>query len=140
MWELGDAVPDRVRGYWRRVVALYEAEQYGVAFEEAFRVIELAAVQRAREGGAASVRYIHNAVEWLRANSLIKPRVHPTLPGDLWTVAVRARNRLSHHQEVEVPMVVNRASCDWTFPTFVSMLNELWEGAPTRPPVSGGPT
>ncbi len=137
MWELEETVPDRVRAFWLRVVALYEAEQYGTAFEEAFRVLELAAVQRSQEGGADGIRFFHNAVEWLRARSLIKPRSHPTLPADLWTVAVRARNRLTHHQEVEFPMGLNRASCDWTFPTFVSMLNELWESALAEPPVGG---
>ncbi len=136
MWELAAAVPDQVRGFWSRVVAAYRAEQYGVAFEEAFRVLEVAAVERAREG-AASVRTFQNAVEWLRKRSLIAPRHHPTLPGDLWTVAVRARNRSSHHQEVGFAMVLNRASCDWTFPTFVSMLNELWEPAPAAPPIGG---
>lgn len=130
MWELDETVPDRVSAFWARVVALYDAQQYGPAFEEAFRVLELAAVQRAQEAGADVIRYFHNAVEWLSARSLIKPRSHQTLPGDLWTVAVRARNRLTHHQEVEFPMVLNRASCDWTFPTFVSMLNELWGTAP----------
>ena len=132
MWELAKVVPDQVRDFWARVVAAYRAEQYGLAFEEAFRVLEVAAVERAREGGAR-VRYFQNAVEWLRKRSLIAPRHHPTLPGDLWTVAVRARNR-SSHQEVGFAMGLNRASCDWTFPTFVSMLSELWEPMPAAPP------
>jgi hypothetical protein len=131
VWELAEAVPDRVRAFWARVEALYTADQYGPAFEEAFRVLDLAAVQRAQEGGAAGIRHFHNAVEWLRAKSVIKARSHPTLPGDLWTVAVRARNRLTHHENAQFPMVLNRASCDWTFPAFVAMLNELWEPTPT---------
>jgi hypothetical protein len=140
MWELAETVPAKVRDFWaQRVVVAYEAKLYASAFEEAFRVLELAAVQRVREGGVTGIRHFQNAVEWLTARSVIKPRGHPTLPGDLWMVAVRARNRLTHHQEVEFPMVLNRASCDWTFPTIVSMLNDLWEPAPasTNMPVSG---
>src|SRR5262249_39058906 len=137
MRDLEETVPDRVRAFWARGAALYEAKQYGLAFEEAYRVLELAAVQRSQEGSADGMRYFNNSVEWLRARALIKARSHPTLPGDVWTVAVRARNRLTHHQEVEFPMVLNRASCDWTFPTFVSMLNELWESVPAERPSAG---
>jgi hypothetical protein len=138
MWELEETVPERVRAFWARVVALYEAEQYGATFEEAFRVLDLAAVQRAR-AGAPDIRHFHNAVEWLRARSLIKPRNHPTLPGDLWTVAVKGRNHLTHHEGVGLPMVLNRATCDWTFPTFLEMLNELWATPTTRPTLAERP-
>jgi hypothetical protein len=55
VWELSDAVPDQVKAWWlQRVVAAYEAGQYAAAFEEAFRVIELAAVTRSREAGGPS--------------------------------------------------------------------------------------
>ena len=128
MWELADAVPPMVRAFWeQRVVAAYEARQYAAAFEESFRVLELAAVTRSRavggpEGFAA-------AIDWLLKRSFIKPRYNPALPVELWATAVRARNRFSHHQSVDFPMVLNRAMCDDTFGTFVSMLDELWETA-----------
>lgn len=126
MWELANAVPRNVRDFWvQRVVAAYDAGQYAAAFEEAFRVIELAVVTRSRE--VCGPDRFGAAVGWLLKRSFIKPRYHPSLQGELWAIAPRARNRLSHHQSVAFPMVLNRAACDGTLGTFVSMLNELWE-------------
>ena len=48
-------------------------------------------------------------------------------------MAPRGRNHVSHHQNVESPSRLNRAMCDWTFGTFVSMLNELWEPSAAPP-------
>jgi hypothetical protein len=72
-----------------------EAGQYAAAFEESFRVIELAAVMRSREAGGPAG--FSNAVEWLLSRSVIKPRHHASLPGELWTMAPRVCNRFSHH-------------------------------------------
>jgi hypothetical protein len=132
MWELADTVPVNVRAYWtQRVVAAYEAELYDLAFEEAFRVIELATVTRSREAGGPRGNF-SNAVDWLLARSIIKPRPGPL--GDQWKTAPRGRNHTSHHQNVPDPNRMSRVMCETTFPTFVDMTNELWApaGAPGR--------
>jgi hypothetical protein len=123
MWELADTVPTNVIDFWaQRVVAAYEARQYATAFE-AFRVIELAGVVRSREVGGPE--RFDDAIGWLLKRSFIKPRHHPTLPGELRSTAPRGHNRFSHHQSVAFPMVLSRAMCDETFGTFVGVLNEL---------------
>lgn len=130
MWELAATVPPNVREFWaQRVVAPYDAGQYAAAFEEAFRVIELAVITRSR--GVGGPEHFGNAVSWLLKRSYIKPRYHSLLPGELWATAPRARNCFSHHQSVGFPMLLNRAASDATLGTFVSMFNELWEPAST---------
>lgn len=92
-------------------------------------MIELAVVIRSRE--VSGPEGFANAVDWLLKRSFIKRRYHPSLPGELWATAPRAPNRFWHHQSVAFSVVLNRAACDSTFGTLVSMLKELWEPAAT---------
>lgn len=79
--KVADAVPANVRDFWsQRVVAAYQAGQYAPAFDEAFRVIELAVVTRSRDVSGSERCHAHGAVGWLLKRSFIKPRYRPWLP------------------------------------------------------------